>query len=66
MPQIYKVRDTLVAIVQQNVDLPKGICDECEEVIGAFCFVLADTELLHQFNLTRLQGNESDFFFQVL
>lgn len=65
MPQIYKVHDTLVAIVQQNVDMPKGICNECEEVIGAFCFVLAVTELLHQFNLTRLQGNESDGLFQV-
>lgn len=46
--------------------MPKGICNECEEVIGVIRFVLAVTELLHQFNVTRLQGNESDGLFQVL
>lgn len=50
----------------QDVDVPKGICNECEEGIGAICFVPAVTELLHQFNLTRLQGNESDGLFQIL
>lgn len=66
MSQIYRVHDTLVATVQQNVGVPKGICNECEEAIGAICFVLAVTELLHQFNLTRLEANESDGLFQVL
>lgn len=46
--------------------MAKGICNECEKLTGAICFVLALTELLHRFNLTGLQGDESDGLFQVL
>lgn len=39
MHQTYRIHDTLVAIVQ-NVDVPRGICNECEEEIGAIALCL--------------------------